>query len=577
MKDRPLFLTKCPDGHSEIGFQDEDGRIWYVNPRRLYNSLFYQQLRESYVDQVVLLDENGDLASDIDVYIADDEGDNTYWLFCSQSLVWRNEDDIEVSYGTRNAYFENVMSVLRDYMEVFCNYPSDNRMLKENAFGIILKQFKLQKLVGRDPWQHGDFVGWYQQKYFDECYAVKEKFDIKVRNKDIEWSFSRGNENLRQIECSFIPLTDLEIITLKRALEDFCLTGDCRFRIQSPGTKDVQATTVVLHNVRSGNLSKLGDITEVVISPEDYDHSYPVLYGFSNTHEVLKNLYENFLRRLVPFSYYNNFKSKLIETFLIGANPLNPLATKKVRHLCELAPDYDVHWQDEKGCGVTVEEDVIEITDDPEGYNVIYRAKAPSMADWHEEYVNATDFANTETDESFDYKAWNSHGLALARTIRNQLPDDVDVWYMYPFEDKSHDCDEVLILKSSKQHLLTEARQVLSEEGINNIDQWMELVEAFVAQSPYDSFFDEYTEVCFLDGDLDIYWYTPDLDCRASINLEEFTFHIWNGINHGRKDDECFIHGVGGEGVEKEDGEYCFAWSFYDQMCNAKNLPNPHL
>lgn len=95
---------------------------------------------------------------------------------------------------------------------------------------------------------------------------------------------------------------------------------------------------------------------------------------------------------------------------------------------------------------------------------------------------------------------WNIRGLELARTLRNQFNDDVDVWYMYPFEDNSHECDEVLILRSSKQYLLLEAKQAIIAEGVDNIEKWMEIVESFISQCPYDSIFDDYTTVCFIEG-----------------------------------------------------------------------------
>lgn len=577
MTEPHLFLTKSPDGFPEIGFKDKEGLTWYVNPKRLYATLFYKPLRDSFVDQVFLLNKDGDLASDINVYIADDEGNNTYWLFCAETLIWPEEDNYEEPFGTRNRYYENVLSVLKDYLEEIRDYKSNIFRLEDDGANVIFRQMHLQKLVGVDPYQLGEDIDWYQLEYFNKCLDVKEKFDLKILNQDIEWSFSPGSKNFRKIKTRFIRLNDSEVVVLKRALEDFCLTGDCRFKIQSLGSKDIQATTVVLHNVRDNTEADLSSVTEVIISPEDYSHHYPVLYGLGDTYEIIKKIYENFLKRLIPFSQYNDFKSSLIETFLAGGNPLKSNERKEVNHICEIAPDYDVHWQDEEGCCNTAEDGIIKITDDPGGYNTIYRATSPALNKWHDEYVKATDFVNTSTDESFDYKAWNRRGLALARTVRNQLPDDVDVWYMYPFEDKSHHSDEVLILQSSKQHLLIEAQNALIEEGVEDLDQWMELVKAFVAQSPYDSFFDEYTEVSFIDGDLDIYWFTPDLDCRASINLEEFTFHVWSGENHGQNDDECYLHAIGGQGTEKEYGRYRFARWFYDHMCSAKNLPNPNM
>jgi hypothetical protein len=66
------------------------------------------------------------------------------------------------------------------------------------------------------------------------------------------------------------------------------------------------------------------------------------------------------------------------------------------------------------------------------------------------------------------------------------------------------------------------------------------------------------------DGDereVDILWDTSNLDIRFSIGIDEVRWHIWSGVNHHSKDDECFGQGVGGEDIDEKES---FAFWFFD-------------
>lgn len=498
MEQKPLFVTKDNQGKPQIGFIDSEGDLWYVNPLNLYKSLFNDITKENHVDQVVMLDNEGHLYSDMDVTLSND-GSATYWLYLDgKSTVWSNEDEFDDKWKMLDNYQTNVLEVLNEYYLAAREYGIDKLCFSKGALEIISDQFKLAKLKGSDPWRLGYEDSSMQHEYYRDCLFQVERFDMSIENDAITWSFKKKGEIERRITTTHIPLASLDLTLIKRALEDFCLYGDTTFKIQSKGTRDIQATTVYLHNIKDKHLSRFGAITEVVVVPEDYDYEFPVLYGYGFTCQVVKKLYDSFLSSLIwkekgtnLLDGYNLFKSPIIEFFLTGKDVLTARTTNRVKYLCCIAPDIYEHWRDEYGISCIADNGVFEIADDPGGYNVIYKAIAPTFCDWHQEYEDATDFAETTTDAKFNYEEWHRRGLALARTVRNQLPDDVDIWYMYAFEDRSHHSEKNQILRSSKEHLLYEGIRVIIEEDLVDKDKWIEILEAFIAQSPCDCIFDE--------------------------------------------------------------------------------------
>ena len=574
MNSQYLYLSHDPNGIPRIAFRDSFGHQWFVNPLCLYKSLFFKDLKDNFVDQVIMLDDKGCLTSDVNVYIADDDERNIYWLYYAAPIVWFEDEQFGDGAMPANPYFKNVHEVLTDYYKLVLE--GNNDKLSSDGFQTIYSQSHLLELYGANPWLLYYNDPKYQHEYFRDCLKNVETFNMHILNNEITWTLGGNNSGKRSVKSQIAPIDNISIVRLRRQLEDYCLFGQCTLEFSEKMANDSWAAKVVLNNVKDSNLSRLGNITEVIISPEGYPSKYPVLYGFCDTQQIVKEIYQTILKDLLSFASYNLFKSSSVEDFLVGKEITGAGDSIRVNHICMIAPDYMEHWIDEEGITQFVEDDIFEITDDPKGYNVKYNAVAPTFLQWHKDYEDATDFVGTKTVDTFDYAAWNRRGLALARTIRNQLPDEVDVWYMYPFEDKSHNCDRILVLKSSKRHLIAETRQVVSEADPANMDKWMGIVNSFVEQAPNDSIFNEYTEVDFMDGDLDILWFTPDLDCRASLNLEEFTFHIWAGANHGRQDDECLFHSVGGESIVKNsDGKYDFAQVFFDHLSIAKSKIHP--
>lgn len=100
-------------------------------------------------------------------------------------------------------------------------------------------------------------------------------------------------------------------------------------------------------------------------------------------------------------------------------------------------------YSDEEGCCYSAFGDEICIEDPELGPR--FSIVMPGIEEWLKRYENATDFAETKTDPSFDWKAWHYEGLCFAKAIREQLPRCYTLYYDPPYEDRSNTISKIEI------------------------------------------------------------------------------------------------------------------------------------
>lgn len=118
-----------------------------------------------------------------------------------------------------------------------------------------------------------------------------------------------------------------------------------------------------------------------------------------------------------------------------------------VKHIITIEPDYGgVFYHDEEGvCDEVDENDNIEFYDS--NNKLVFRATVPGAYEWQKEFEEKTDGVES-TMGTLDVDDWHRRGMAIAQELRNQLPDDYDLWYAYPFEDvENRDKQPILIYK----------------------------------------------------------------------------------------------------------------------------------
>ena len=87
---------------------------------------------------------------------------------------------------------------------------------------------------------------------------------------------------------------------------------------------------------------------------------------------------------------------------------------------------------DEEFISVSVENDMVCWSDDEDDIHI------EGMSKWQAWYQQVTDFVEGHINAtSIDMINWHTTGMHLARELKRKLPEDVEVWYDKPFEDKS--------------------------------------------------------------------------------------------------------------------------------------------
>lgn len=106
-----------------------------------------------------------------------------------------------------------------------------------------------------------------------------------------------------------------------------------------------------------------------------------------------------------------------------------------------ITPDYDIFYCDPEGCEYTLYDD--ELSNDDISLGPCFRFVIPGMEEWQRRYEDATDFASTTTDPSFDWKSWHLEGLQFAKKIRLLLPKIYKLYYRPPYEDISNTIETI--------------------------------------------------------------------------------------------------------------------------------------
>lgn len=198
----------------------------------------------------------------------------------------------------------------------------------------------------------------------------------------------------------------------------------------------------------------------VTVFPAERDK--PIVTGYCDRQQAVRALYQGLLnisRNGIDSEYkrdydidwdqykfviYNKLKSPLIENYIIGKESDDRICSIRQQYIKERyrmeADALTMIW-DSKGCALITDQDDL-FEDD--GLSI----KIDGIYQWYKDLDDVVDWTNSEIKGNFDWAAWHKRGLELAQNLRQQLPDEYDLWYSAPFEDKSGILKEdVLIIK----------------------------------------------------------------------------------------------------------------------------------
>lgn len=281
-----------------------------------------------------------------------------------------------------------------------------------------------------------------QNKYFNYETKVKEAqevdFDCEQESVDFPYTITLGQFKLKSYISDWgTNLTQLRK-DLEMAREIRLFFEDSPTIISFPDSYDGENPYVV------GN-----KISVVKITANEFC-SHSVIFGMCLRRQVIKAIYEGLLRmaryefkeidywgtwdNVDNITFYNKIKSPIVESFINDKyfeNQDIELRQVRIEHILTISPDYDVLYYDEKSRAESFYDDGKIIIHDDDGMEILI----PGFEEWYNEYIRATDFVECQTDPKFDYGDWEKRGLELAKQMREQLPDNIDLWYEPPFED----------------------------------------------------------------------------------------------------------------------------------------------
>ncbi len=92
-----------------------------------------------------------------------------------------------------------------------------------------------------------------------------------------------------------------------------------------------------------------------------------------------------------------------------------------------ISPDIDVLFVDGDSCCASAYGD--EISNDSPWLGPRFSIVVPGIDEWVRRYEDATDFAETTTEPSFDWISWHYEGLCFAKAIWEQMPRCYTLYY----------------------------------------------------------------------------------------------------------------------------------------------------
>lgn len=280
--------------------------------------------------------------------------------------------------------------------------------------------------------------------------------DEKQWAYDIPYIIGIGNRNI----TSYISDWSNDVDFIRYQLESYCYNGKATIEFKfedAPTVINLERVSTIasVERIGDGIAIKYDDYMKVVIKPNSFVKGASVI-GFCDEKATVKELYEGLLNigrqgyayneedRDNSWDYeaivlYNHIKSPIIERYLTDCredeNTIS-IRQKIIHHIVTITPDYgNVLGGIDGDCvGVDIDGDDRITICNKDLDKEICVVTIPGIYVWYKEFESKSDGVNS-TMGCIDVEEWHRKGLALAKELKDKLPDDFDVWYGYPFED----------------------------------------------------------------------------------------------------------------------------------------------
>jgi len=298
--------------------------------------------------------------------------------------------------------------------------------------------------------------------------------DVKPWSIDVPYSIVIGKRKYDK----WISDWSNDLDNIRHSIENYVFKGKCRVVLCLDDEETIvdlsrYPTLESTERVGAGTAYHYKDFMKVEVQPGYYYDGAPQI-GICEQKQVIRRLYEGLLNiarigyrytkdkydndwRCSPMTFYNRIKSPIIEDYLnerkYDEDELQ-IRQRIIKHVLTICPDYgDVLFCDEEGVcyGVDCLENAKKLKLDKSLLSEFYF--------WQSDFESKTDGINS-TMGTLDNEEWNGRGLKLAHRLRQQLPDDIDLWYVHPFEDKENrDISPILIYKDYNAVIVQKEKQ----------------------------------------------------------------------------------------------------------------------
>lgn len=352
---------------------------------------------------------------------------------------WSLSSPVVKAFGRRyymqDAYIDTVKRVLTELnekMEEGATWAYDSFDAKLESLQMCLKQFEVNAVF---PTYYTRMVKDIQKEEFVFKPIDSEEYTIGIGERQYTTFLTHWDNSFDHIRHQFEEYVYGRKATLEMSFDD----SDTVLRLQHVSILDHT------EKVGEGIGFKYQYYMRVEIESNQFA-AMPNIIGYCDIDQTLRTLYEGLLgmallhplegdrygdepSRIVA---YNRYKSPLIENCL---NPdYEPDYTSyrnrqiHVKDVLTMCPDYDELLFDVEGKGWNCDE-LEELCGRP--------VEIDGLREWCREIVPAVIESAVGKDFPMDWREYHERGLKLAKELRKVLPQEYDLWYKAPVEDKS--------------------------------------------------------------------------------------------------------------------------------------------
>ena len=321
-------------------------------------------------------------------------------------------------------------------------------------------------------------------------------FDKDERDwaNDIPYILKIGNREIKSVISDWT--NDMDYV--RHQLESYCYCRQAQIKLyfeDDPTIINLKKVSALAStkSIGSGIAYNYDDYLKVEIQPNSFIKG-SAIYGFCNERQAIKELYEGLLNvgRVGyefkdydfdnPWGYdamvfYNHIKSPIIERYISRIKEdYNSIVERQriIHHVFTISPDYTDVLGQMTGQSIPTSvffDDVVTLYKEDDSEEVLCSVTLPGVYEWLNEFNRLSDGVNS-TMGNLDVEKWHHRGLVLAKELKKKLPDDIDVWYGYPYEDVEHcDCRPILITDGTlKEYFEEELSKACFKKDKERID-----------------------------------------------------------------------------------------------------------